>query len=390
MEQNNAAWIPRIRELIASEGRMGVLAVRGRKDEPIYGIPFDRYMAYCLYDEEHGYYKSGRARVGKDGDFYTSASIGSVLGDVLADDLLLKGALPNEEGPMYEWGAGTGRLGLQLLARWRSRVSEQAEAIRYRMVDGHPEHRRTAEAAAREAGFASPVVECLSPEEAEERLREGGRPAVVLANELLDAFPVRRLIRRGGSLWEIGTAYDEETGLLCDCYLPLSDEDERRASSEEIGLKLREGQEGEWRAAALEWLRQTCRLVPGGTIVLIDYGDEAQELFAGHRMRGTLLCYYKHQAHDNPYLHPGEQDMTAHVNFTAIRAAAAEEGWETVYYGTQKRYLVDHGVLELLQAHHDPNPFSEAAKRNRAIRQLLLSDGMSELFKVLVLSKPQA
>ncbi len=390
MEKNNAAWMLRIREIIASEGRKGELAARDRESRPIVGIPFDRYMAICLYDEAYGYYKSGRTRVGKDGDFYTSASIGSVLGDVLADDLMLSEALPNEQAAMYEWGAGTGRLGLQLLARWRSRVPEHAASIRYRMVDGHPEHRRTAEAAAREAGYGSPAVQCLSPEEAEERLREDARPAVVLANELLDAFPVRRLTRRGGSLWEIGTAYDDESGMLCDCYLPLSEEDERSASREEIGLKLREGQEGEWRSAALGWLRQTCRLLPGGRIILIDYGDEAQELFAGHRMKGTLLCYHKHQAHDNPYLHPGEQDMTAHVNFSAIRAAAAEEGWETAYYGTQKRYLVDHGVLELLQAHNDPNPFSEAAKRNRAIRQLLLSDGMSELFKVLVLSKPQA
>jgi len=388
-ETREEAAFKRIIARIAEAGRTGTRqSADGGPDRPVRGLPWNDYMYLCLYDEEYGYYTSGSARVGKDGDFYTSASIGSVLGDVLADYLTGTGELLNGRSAMYEWGSGTGRLGLQLLARWRSQASAAYGSIRYRMVDGHPAHLQAAAVAADEAGFAS-QVEYLAPANAERALSDEARPAILLANELLDAFPVRRLIRREGRLWEIGVTWDELEGKLADCYLPLSEDEAARANREECGMKLREGQEAEWRSEALDWLRKLCRLIPEGTMILIDYGDEAEELFASHRMKGTLLCYYKHQAHDDPYIHLGEQDMTAHVNFTAVRQTAEDEGWMTDYYGTQKQFLIDHGVLQLLQSHQDPNPFSEVAKRNRAIRQLLLSDGMSELFKVLVLKKRQ-
>ena len=119
----------------------------------------------------------------------------------------------------------------------------------------------------------------------------------------------------------------------------------------------------------------------------MDYGHEAQELTAAHRMRGTLLCYKDHMAHDRPFMAPGEQDITAHVNFTACRLAAEQAGWQMIYYDTQKQFLIDQGVLQDLSSHDGLNPFSEAAKRNRSIRQLLLSDNMSETFKVMVLER---
>jgi len=384
-EQRDQGIMQRILTRIAEEGRDGVRQEAGSGvDRPVRGLPWNGYMSLCLYDEQFGYYTSGRARVGKEGDFYTSAAIGSVLGDVLADYLAGTEAFADARTVMYEWGAGTGRLGLQLLARWREQAHPAPGSIRYRMVDGHPAHLQAAADSAEEAGFAS-QVECLAPAEAERTLAAEARPAVLLANELLDAFPVRRLVRRQGRLWEIGVTFDG--GKLADCYLPLSDDEAALAERDECGMRLREGQEAEWRREAYDWVRKLCRLVPAGIMILIDYGDEAEELFASHRMKGTLLCYANHQAHDDPYVRPGGQDITAHVNFTAVRQAASEEGWVTAYYGTQKRFLVDHGVLQLLASHQDPNPFSEVARRNRAIRQLLLSDGMSELFKVLVLKK---
>lgn len=122
-------------------------------------------------------------------------------------------------------------------------------------------------------------------------------------------------------------------------------------------------------------------------LITIDYGDVREELYAPHRMNGTFLCYRKHQAYDLPLLYPGEQDMTSHVNFSTLIDAGRECGLNQFQLMTQKQFLVENGLLNRLQPHDAADPFSPAAKRNRAIRQLLISDQMSELFKVLIQKK---
>ena len=230
----------------------------------------------------------------------------------------------------------------------------------------------------------------MKPEEAEAYLaREGEeRFTAVIANELLDAFPVHRVVRRNGRLWELGAAAAEVGAGAAFRYvhMPLSDERIEAALLRD-GMELREGQIAEVNLEAERWIAKLGGLIRQGCLTLIDYGHEARELAAPHRMRGTLLCYRDHIARDEPFLDPGGQDITAHVNFTACMAAGAEAGWATRYYGTQKRFLVDEGLLADLAEHDGSDPFGEAARHNRAIRQLLLSDAMSETFKVLVLDK---
>lgn len=119
--------------------------------------------------------------------------------------------------------------------------------------------------------------------------------------------------------------------------------------------------------------------------MIIDYGDVSDELFAAYRMRGTLMCYHHHRANDNPYESPGEQDITAHVNFSELIYAARNLGFREIQYMTQKQFLIEAGIMDLLQEHSNRDPFSPEAKKNRSIRQLLMSDQMSELFKVLIL-----
>lgn len=383
MQEGNELEL-RLTGRIAAEGRDAWVPEAGTRKK-VRGIPFRDFMAACLYDERLGYYRSGRVRIGKEGDFYTSSGIGTVMGDVLAAYMARDAFAAGVPRLVYEWGAGTGRLGLQMLARWSAMPEmERAEPVRYRMVDANPGHRQAARRAAAEAGFGE-QVRFLAPELAEEELSAAG-PCVVVANELLDAFPVRRFKRLNGVLREIGTFYDEAEGRFRDCLLEHSEYADGFASRAH-GVRLAEGQEAEWSPDAEAWLDKLCRMLPGGRIILIDYGDCAGELYAPHRMRGTLLCYRNHTAHDDPYVHIGEQDMTAHVNFSSVRKTAEAAGWRVASYSTQKRFLVDNGVLQELRNHRDPNPFGEAARRNRAIRQLLLSDGMSESFKVMVLAK---
>lgn len=371
--------IRRIRE----EGRPGYAAAGSDDRHSLPAIPFRDYMADCLYDEEYGYYSSGPARVGKEGDFYTSAGIGNVMAAALAR---YARTLAREAGrlpELFEWGAGTGRLGLELLREWRNVDPEQAAAVRYVMAERHPGHREEARNAAKAAGLDG-MVEIVTPEEAEVQLSAADFPLLV-ANELLDAFPVRRIKREGGVLWEIGTAYDEREERLRDVLLPLGEDDLRRLEAE--GLLPAEGQQAEWGTDAAAWLERICGIAGSGRLLFIDYGDVQEELLAEYRMNGTLRCYRRHVVYDDPYRCPGDQDMTAHVNFTLIRRAAERSGWRTAYYGTQLQFLLEHGALDMLVEHSGTDPFSPEARRNRAVRQLLLSDQMSELFKVLVLER---
>lgn len=382
-------------------------------------ITFEAYMAMCLYDERNGYYRSGTVRVGKNGDFYTSSAIGSLMGEKLAAYISELANVRDEPALIMEWGAGTGTLSRQMLEAWRNRHSDWlASNAALVVVDGNPVH--LAEARKNVGYPGNGVGACeelignvafLLPEEAESLLAASKSQgdegvAIVIANELVDAFPVHRVVMKEGKLWELGVAVDdigsgdgespdgESMGTLDKSagstplryvYMPLSDP--RIASVlERDGVSLRENQIFEVNLQAESWIAKMAELVGRGYLILIDYGHEAGELAAAHRMNGTLLCYSGHVAQDEPFLRPGEQDMTAHVNFTACRASAATSGWSTRYYGTQKQFLVDQGLLSELVAHDGTDPFGPAAKRNRAIRQLLLSDSMSETFKVLTLA----
>lgn len=435
-----------VREAIRAGGRTGVGA-DGREHRC---IPFRDYMEICLYDPDHGYYRgSGKVRVGREGDFYTSSYVGDVMGERLGAylrELAAERFGRAETVELVDWGGGTGRLAKQMLGGWNAAVeaagtgeagtgeegkratgtgedrTEAVEAteeagpeaggpeaadteaadteargpeaavaeaaggprVRVTVVDGNPAHRREAERALA-AEIAAGEARVLSAEAAEAQpWRE--RPTVVVANELLDAMPVHRVVLRRGRLMEWAVAWDDESGRpvpsLAEPSTPRLAESLARS-----GIRLREGQTAEIGLEAADWIAALAGKLGRAIVAIVDYGDEAVELTAEHRMAGTLMCYRRHVASGDPFEAPGEQDMTAHVDYTAVRAAAEAAGWSTLWYGTQKRFLVEAGVLERLAEHQVADPFHPIARSNRAIRQLLLSDGMSELFKVLVLAK---
>ncbi|MUT66210.1 class I SAM-dependent methyltransferase [Paenibacillus sp. NEAU-GSW1] len=384
----------RISSLIAEQGSWGWSdnMEDGIRDE-VRCISFAKYMEMCLYDENCGYYRSGDVRVGRGGDFYTSAYIGSVMAHCLASAIDKHSGELGRTPAVAEWGAGTGRLSRQLLDVWSNRPAD-ARPTELTIIEDHPRHReeiRSACALAAEAVLRKPLQLLRSDEAMEGNMKErfglaAEEPLFIIANELVDAMPVHRVMRLNDTIVELGVAGNAEAGFR---YVYMKPSDDRLAMTLELdGTCLLEGQVTEIALAAVDWLEELGKRIAGHCrLILIDYGHEADEYASPHRMNGTLLCYSGHMASDSPFERPGSQDLTAHVPFTALRRAAEESGWETVYYDTQKQFLIDNGALELLQNDDSFNPFSETAKRNRAVRQLLLSDGMSESFKVLVLAK---
>jgi SAM-dependent MidA family methyltransferase len=347
-------------------------------------IPFNQYMKLCLYHPAYGYYRVGSSRVGREGDFYTSAYIGEVMGEQLASRLA---SLASERFPhdipveVIDWGGGTGRLSRQMLDAW-TQGGGVGSRFSISVVEGNPGHRRAAEQTL-EPYISSGKARVLSEEQAA-MAGWRGKNVIVVANELLDAFPVHRIILRGGRLQEWGVGWSE--GTFIPCLMELSSP---RLSEwvKQQGLSLLENQTIEVNLDAADWVSELGSSLGNAILVLIDYGDEIQELSAPYRMDGTLLCYHKHRAHNDPYLMPGEQDLTSHVNFTHIRETAVRAGWGPIWYGTQKKFLVESGIMEKLSSHSITDPFHPIVRRNRSIRQLLLSDGMSELFKVQIFVK---
>ncbi|WP_308638898.1 class I SAM-dependent methyltransferase [Paenibacillus silvisoli] len=404
-----------IAERIQRSGLKGKLVPAAVDAEEASCISFHDYMAICLYDEQDGYYRSGKIRVGKSGDFYTSSSIGTIMGEKLA---AYAAALAEKEGgasametgsaeaPLVfmEWGAGTGLLAQQIISAWMKAEHAWLTRAKYVLVDSNPVH--LGEARERLQPLAdltdSPELGFLPPEEALQELRglkeENQAKVLVIANELLDAFPVHRIAKHNGQLWELGVAAHTNASAGANESVPHEQEPFRYVymaltdpSIGEVlaldGIELLAGQITEVNLAAEAWITQLGELIVRGALILIDYGHEAAELTAPHRMQGTLLCYKDHMAADRPFMAPGEQDITAHVNFTACRRAAEAAGWRELYCDTQKQFLIDQGLLHDLMPHDGSDPFGEAARRNRSIRQLLLSDGMSESFKVMALKK---
>lgn len=376
-------------------------------------LTFRDYMELCLYDPAHGYYRSGSAaRVGREGDFYTSAFVGDVMGERLGSYLYRLAAERfglAERIELVDWGGGTGRLARHMLAGWQEAARQtmpqedqtagamQSEStaaadrkpltklnVRLTVVDGNPEHRRQAKSLLAQQILAG---DARVMDEAEAEVwpwRQG--PVIIVANELIDAMPVHRVCLRQGKLMEWGVAWNEAEAKPEACLTAPSTE-RLAAEMARAGMTLRQGQTAEIGLDGMDWVAGLAAKLGDAVLALIDYGDDARELTAEHRMDGTLMCYRRHIAHADPYAAPGEQDMTAHVNFTLLSRAAENAGWRRLWYGTQRQFLVEAGVLERLAAHDGADPFHPAARRNRAIRQLLLSDGMSELFKVLILAK---
>ncbi|WP_127533045.1 class I SAM-dependent methyltransferase [Paenibacillus kobensis] len=398
MDRPSQELAVRIAEVIRKEG-VPAMTMNG---EVCRAIPFNRYMALCLYDEQSGYYRSGGVRIGREGDFYTSSAIGGVMGQMLAKYLRGASISCSEPPVMMEWAAGAGTMTRDMLAAWSDNAPEWMSRIEYWAVDDHPQHLESVRELAYTVLARSPgkrSIRCVNSAEAMEALAALPQEKTVLiaANELIDAMPVHRVTRLDGQLKELGVCIQPDDG-DDDCsgipgslsfryaYLPLSTP-KLAWSIEADGVPLAEGQETEINLAAEQWLAELGAAVQSGMLLLADYGHDAQEYRAAHRMKGTLMCYRRHMAHDNPFLDPGEQDITAHVNFTALKRAAQQAGWSVAYEATQLQFLLEQGILELLEEHDGADPFSVKAKRNRAVRQVLLSDSMSETFKIMVLTR---
>ena len=341
-------------------------------------LTFARFMDRALYEPGLGYYRSPAARPGRDGDFLTAPETHPVFGRALARQLDELWAILGRPDPftVREHGAGGGSLAVSILDGLRREGSGLLGAVRYEAIE--VEAAREAEIAARlaQAGFGELLVSPLADERAEEPI-----VGCILANEVADALPVHRVLRHDGRLREIYVGWQN------DAFAEVLGEPSAPALAARLdaeGVELAEGQRAEISLAIDGWIETVAGGLRRGLLLIIDYGYPAAELYGPRHAGGTLLGYINHRAHGDVLLNVGRQDLTAHVDLTAIERAAARAGLLSVGATTQAEFLAGLGITELMaEAQRDPATTLESYLALRSGVMRLLDPAASGGFKVL-------
>ena len=334
-------------------------------------VSFARFMELALHHPEYGYYARGPERLGRGGDFFTASDVGAAFGACFARQLVEMDALLDRPKIFryVEHGAGRGLLARDVEDALLAQAPELAGRFAAVLVDRSPGMR----GASAERVPGARVV-------AEEDAPRGGAGCVV-AVELLDALPVHRVRRRGATLVEVLVALEGDRLVEVEG----DPGDELRAWVDAHGAAPEDGDEAEACLALGPTLAGLAASIDRGFLVIVDYGHEAKRLFGPAHRRGTLLAYHRHRANEDYLLRVGEQDLTAHVNLTALRREAEALGLHTAGITTQDRFLIANGILDGLDA--DDGGSLAATKRRLQAKQLIHPQGMGTIFKVAVFTK---
>jgi SAM-dependent MidA family methyltransferase len=323
---------PRISARLAERIRAEIAAAGGL-------LPFDRFMDLALYAPGLGYYVAGAVKLGRDGDFVTAPEISPLFGRCLAaqcaEVLERLGG-----GDLLELGAGTGALAVEVL-----QALEHRDALpeRYLILEPSPDLQERQQSLIRER---IPHLEerCAWLTRLPRTLR-----GVVLANEVLDAMPVHRFsIRDDGGIDEVFVT--ERAAIFLEVTAPVRSPGlaDAVAALQAEGFAQAPGYGSEINLRLPPWLKALGLSLDAGLVLLVDYGYPRAAYYQPDRTMGTLMCHLRHQAHDDPYTHIGLQDITAHVDFTAVAEAGVAAGFDLAGFTTQAHFLIGCGIDRIL------------------------------------------
>jgi len=352
-----------------------LLAERIRRFGP---IPFAEYMRECLYHPVHGYYSQPEVR--RFADYYTSVDVHPIFGRLLARQFAQMWELLGrpKEFWLVEGAAGTGRLAGHILDFARANLGSFYETLRYVAVERSPA--RSDQLVMRLAPHVAGGG-CKAAVEIPSKIPTG----CVFSNELLDALPVHRVLRKNGEWKEVfvnceGQGFREEVMPLSTCAIY------EYFSAQQV--QLIEGQQGEAGLEACDWIMEVGRRLERGFVLSIDYGREAKDLYDAHHMAGTTLAYANHRASEEFYAAPGEQDLTAHVNFTALQRWGQRSGLETLGLVPQAAFLLALGRQnEFADLYVEGMDETARVRARLQLKTLLYPEGMGERFQVLAQQK---
>lgn len=323
-------------------------------------IPFSSYMQYALYAPGLGYYMAGKPKLGAAGDFTTAPQLSPLFGYCLAKHCQ---TILNETkgGNIIEFGAGTGKLAASLL-------QGGCQPDTYYIIEISPDLRQQ-----QQMLLKASCPDYFTRIKWLDHLPVTPLKGVIIANEVLDALPASRFLLHNNQVLEYYVGWEDE------CFkwkLDIPSQIELTESVRKLALT-QSPYTSEIHLLLKPWIHSVSNILEQGEILLIDYGFPRRELYHPDRHQGSMMCHYHHHAHTDPFFLPGLQDITAHVDFTAIAEAAIENNLMVAGYTSQAAFLLDCGLLEL----------SKGFEHTQHIKYLTLPSEMGEIFKVIALTR---
>ena len=342
-------------------------------------VSFASYMQQVLYEPGLGYYMAGAAKFGADGDFITAPELTPLFGASLAHEI--GAVLAHLGGGVLELGAGSGKLALSILQHL-----DATDIHSYTILEPSAElvQRQRRLLCEQLAADVFAKVEWINQ-------LPDAFTGVIVANEVMDALPVERFTIAGNSNGVPGSVEQcFVTDRLTTVQQPATTALQLAVEAIQAALEtpLPVGYNSEVCLLLKPWLSSLAECLQQGVMLLIDYGYPRREYYLPERLQGTLACYYQHRAHDNPFRWPGLQDITAHVDFTAVAEAAVDNQLDILGYASQAAFLLDNALLEKSDAYQRGlNSEVDRIEAARAVKTLTLPGEMGERFQVMALGK---
>jgi SAM-dependent MidA family methyltransferase len=334
-------------------------------------IPFDRYMQLVLYAPELGYYAAGARKFGdlaSGGDFVTAPEISPLFAHAVAQQV--EQLFEQIPARIVEFGAGSGVFASDLMAALAKR---KVALESYSIVEVSPDLTdRQRERLQNERPQDASVDWLSAPPD--------GFEGVMLANEVLDVMPVKLFVKRGKLTFERGVVTRSDGGFAFDERRAGGDLAAAVAAIESEHGAFSDGYASEVNLVAESWMRSSAQWLARGALLIIDYGFPQREYYHPQRLMGTIMCHFRHHAHGDPLWMAGLNDVTAHVDFSAMAAAAHGAGLDVLGYTSQAHFLLNCGVLDQLQAQHTPHG-------SGALHRLVSEAEMGELVKALLVGR---
>lgn len=367
--------LPLPNEIAQAHSERLITLIKNELDKNAGAISFQRYMELALYAPGLGYYAAGSLKFGEEGDFTTAPEISPLFSRSLANAIL---PALNDDEIILEVGAGRGCMAADILLYLKQQDKLPKE---YWILELSADLRER-----QQETIAKKIPEFLHKVKWLDELPDTFS-GVVVANELLDAMPVQLFQKKENDINEINVVWQNDHF----AFQFNSSFDQRllqrvKNIEAELATEFDSGYLSEINFSAEDWIKSIAERLQSGVIILIDYGFPQHEYYHSQRNQGTLMCHYRHRTHPDAFVYPGLQDITAHVDFTAMADAALESGMRVLGYTNQVNFLMGAGLLDIagLDKQQTETQQMEVAAQ---VKKLTLPHEMGELFKVIGFSK---
>jgi SAM-dependent MidA family methyltransferase len=376
MPHDQPPTLPKPDELSAAHCEQVAAFIRQQIERSGGSISFAEFMQHALYAPGLGYYAAGSTKFGEAGDFVTAPEISRVFGHVIARQCA-EVLDQVDEGAVLEFGAGSGKLAADVLSRLDTLDSLPTA---YRILEVSADLRERQEMYIRQhVPDLAHLVSWID-------ISPTGHRGVILANEVLDALPVDRFVRRDAGIMQQRVCTTADGFAFTEAPAPTRLESAVLELEADLEATLPDGYRSEICLAVPDWIAQLEAGLTEGVAFLFDYGVSRREYYGAERSDGWLRCHFRHHAHNDPLILPGIQDLTAWVDFTRVAAAAVAAGFEIAGYSAQAQFLMSGG-LEAEMRDFASLPLEVQLKLSQQIKTLTLPGEMGEHFKCMALRK---